>query len=118
MGLLNALQGEHSAWPDGWPTDNGRRWTSGLVSSAAPRTCRFVDTVASFGARAGATGGTHSTGYQERFYGLCGRSRRPPCLLMLDHPCNNTFGIGLSARRVIRDTPDAAGGPGLQLRQC
>src|SRR5450759_2547417 len=86
MGLLNAVQGEHSAWPDGWPTDNGRRWTSGLVSSAAPRTCRFVVTVASFGARAGATGGTHSTGYQERFYGLCGRSKRPPCLLLLLRP--------------------------------
>jgi hypothetical protein len=86
MGWLNVQQGEHSAWPDGWPTDNGRRWTSRLVSSAAPRTCRFVVTVASFGARAGATGGTHSTGYQERFYGLCGRSKRPPCLLMLGRP--------------------------------
>ena len=35
-----------------------------------------------------------------------------------DHSCNNTFGIGPNARRVSRNTPDAAGGPGLQLRQC
>src|ERR1035437_806513 len=87
-----AEQGEHSAWPDGWPTDNGRRWTSGLVSSAASRTCRFVVTVASFGAQADATGGTHSTGYQERFYELCGRSRRPPCLLMLGRPEQHLHG--------------------------
>jgi len=56
------------------------------VLSAAPRTCRFVVTVASFGARAGATGGTHTTGYQERFSILCSRGRRPPRLLLLLRP--------------------------------
>ena len=105
MGLLNALQGEHSAWPDGWPTDNGRRWTLRPVSFAAPRTCRFVVTVASFGARAGATGGTHGTGYQERFYGLCGRSKRPPWLLMLGRPERHVWGRRFPKWKVLATKP-------------
>jgi hypothetical protein len=41
-------------------------------------------------ADSGAVGGTHSTGYRERFSMLCSRGRRPPCLLLLLRPCNNT----------------------------
>jgi len=39
-------------------------------------------------------------------------------LAIIAAPVYNTFGKGPNARRVSRNTPDAAGGAGLQLRQC
>jgi hypothetical protein len=45
-----------------------------------------------FGARAGAVGGTHSTGRRARFCVLCSRGRRPPCLLLLLRPQPGTLG--------------------------
>ena len=74
--------------------------------------------VALFGIRAVALGDTHSIGCRALFRVLCDRDTRPTCSRSALHPCNNTFGIGPNARRVSLATPDAAGGPRLQLRQC
>jgi len=71
-----------------------------------------------FGARAGALGDTHSIGCRALFRLLWDRDTRPTCARSSLHPCNNTFGIGPNARRVSRETRDAAGGPGLRVRQC
>ena len=50
-----------------------------LARCSAPERVRLI-------ADSGAVGGTHSTGCRERFYMLCSRGRRPPCLLRLLHP--------------------------------
>ena len=69
------------------------------------------------GTRAGALGDTHRIGCRALFRVLCVPDTRPTCSRSLLHPCNNTFGIGPNAHRVSCDTPDAAGGPGLRVRQ-
>jgi hypothetical protein len=50
-----------------------------LARCSAPEWVRLI-------ADSGAVGGTHSTGYQERFSILCSRGRRPPRLLLLLRP--------------------------------
>jgi hypothetical protein len=70
-----------------------------LARCSAPERVRLI-------ADSGAVGGTHSAGYRERLSMLCSRGRRPPCLLRLLRPCNNTSGAGptLLATRSERDT--------------
>ncbi len=52
--------------------------------------------IASFGARAGAVGGTHSTGCRARFRMPFGRGRRPPVLAPVSAPATAQRGEGLA----------------------
>jgi hypothetical protein len=56
-----------------------------LARCSAPERVRLI-------ADSGAVGGTHSTGYRERFSMLCSRGRRPPCLLRLLRPERHEWG--------------------------